>query len=273
VAPRSPSRSVATRLRRRLAQWDREQELARFKELIEAREHRRTLERVRAGRDVCWEDAANPDPLVTIRIGTFRRAEALMQTSLPSALRQTWTNLEVLVIGDHTDEATDDAMSRVTDPRVRYLNLPRQGRYPDDETDRWCSAGTHPWNVALHLARGSWIAPLDDDDELTDDHVEVLLRHAQQHRLEMVYSKARLESAPGVWSEVGEAPLTAGGLSHGSVLYSLGLDFLRYNESCHLLREPNDWNLWRRMQRAGVRMGFLDRVTYVHNWSAHELRG
>jgi hypothetical protein len=28
--------------------------------------------------------------------------------------------------------------------------------------------------------------------------------------------------------------------------------------------QPADWDMWWRMQRAGVKMGFLDRVTYVH---------
>jgi len=31
-----------------------------------------------------------------------------------------------------------------------------------------------------------------------------------------------------------------------------------------LEEEPNDWNLWRRMEEAGVRMGFVDHVVFRH---------
>ncbi len=30
------------------------------------------------------------------------------------------------------------------------------------------------------------------------------------------------------------------------------------------MREPSDWNLWKRMDRIGVKMGFCDHLTYIH---------
>jgi hypothetical protein len=46
------------------------------------------------------------------------------------------------------------------------------------------------------------------------------------------------------------------------VLYSAALRFMAYRGSSWRRRQPFDWNLWSRMARAGVRMGFLDAVTY-----------
>jgi hypothetical protein len=40
-----------------------------------------------------------------------------------------------------------------------------------------------------------------------------------------------------------------------------GLRFLRYDRTCALASEPNDWNLARRAWDAGVRFQFLDRET------------
>lgn len=238
-------------------------QLELWRERIEARHHRELLARVRGGRDVCWEEPDDePEPLVTIRIATYNRSEALADVALPAALRQTYERVEVLVVGDGTDAATDRLMAGVRDPRVRYVNLPRQGLYPADPRLRWRVSGSQPMNAALLLARGAWIAPSDDDDEVTDDHVEVLLRAAKAQRAELVHSLTQTRFADGSTGVLGHPELRVGQVTHGSVLYSMGLRFLRYSETCHLIPEPHDWNLWRRMCDLGVRVGFCDRVTY-----------
>jgi len=80
------------------------------------------------------------------------------------------------------------------------VNLARP-TYPADPERRWMVAGTHAANRGIELALGSWIAPLDDDDEFTPDHVEVLLSVALEYRLEFVYglSEMELSAAPGAW--------------------------------------------------------------------------
>lgn len=240
-----------------------EQEQAR--ERLQALEEQRMLQVVRRGRDVCWlEDEQDDEPLVTIRIATYNRGQLVVDRAITSALNQTYRNIEVLVVGDACDEETEQAVRSVEDPRVRFVNLPHRGIYPEDPMSRWMVAGAAPMNAALYLARGAWLAPCDDDDELTPDHVEVLLAHAKRHRLEMVYSRARCEVTPGVWQEIGSEPLAHGYISHGSVMYSLGLRFLEHNPAAWKLPEPGDWNLWRRMRDAGVRIGFADHLTYVH---------
>jgi glycosyltransferase involved in cell wall biosynthesis len=266
----NPAARFARRVRARAAHVSVEGELERLKDLIESREERRLLAEARAGRDVCWTDEGEAEPLVTVRIATYNRADLLVERSLASALRQTYDRLEILVVGDHTDAATDKAMAAVKDPRVRYVNLPDRGRYPQDPALRWMVAGSAPMNAGLTLATGSWIAPCDDDDEFTDDHVEVLLHEARRRRLEMVYGAADMEQADGTWQRVGEWPLRAGGISHGATLYSLGLRFLRYSQTCFKTPEPFDWNLWRRMDRLGVRTGYLDRVVFTHYETPHD---
>ena len=52
-------------------------------------------------------------------------------------------------------------------------------------------------NRALDLVKGDWIAPLDDDDEFTDDHIEVLLAATRDQGLEFAYGIAEMEDAEG----------------------------------------------------------------------------
>lgn len=233
-----------------------------LREFLERRDERRYLAQTRAGRDVCWPVGADvPDPLVTVRIATYSRGREILRT-LDSVLAQTHRNLEVLVLGDHCDEATEDAVREVDDPRLRFVNLPTRGLYPEEQVHRWRVAGTHPMNAGLVLASGAWIAPCDDDDVMTPTHVEHLLEHALARRLEMVWSRAALREGDD-WVLTGPR-FVHGEISHGSVLYSSALRFFRHSNTSWKLGEPGDWNLWRRMKAAGVRIGWLDELTYYH---------
>jgi len=257
--------SPAANARRRVTNlWvgrrDHVAEWARIR--LELLEERRLLEQVRAGRDVCWPDGAEHEPLVTVRVATFDRGPLVAERALASAVAQTYQRLEILVVGDHCTPETAAAVRSVHDSRIRFVNLPAQGIYPPGAAARRKVAGSHPMNVARSLAEGTWIAPLDDDDEFTPDHVEVLLAEARRGRYELVHSQATLEVSPGVTKLVGGEPLRCGNVAHGSVLYSAGLRFLPHSNTSWKQGRPSDWDLWDRMQRIGVRIGYLPQVTF-----------
>ncbi len=239
-----------------------------FYELGSVPRDRRRLSEARNGRDVCWLEApVESEPLVTVRIATKDRPGLLVERALASALNQTYERIEILIVGDHCDERTQDALSLVSDPRIRYINLGRQGDYPTEPTRRWQVAGSKPMNAGLLLASGDWIAPCDDDDELDPTHVEQMLRFAQAQRLEFVWSKT-IEVRPGdADRQVGHPVMSPSACNHGAVLYSMGLAAMPYSPTSDRLDEPFDWNLWKRLQLAGVKMAYLDEVTY-RTWPA-----
>ena len=235
------------------------------RERAQLREERQLLSQVRAGHDVCWwADEGSAEPLVTILIPTYNRGRIVAERALTSAVQQTYQRLEILVVGDSADPATAGAVASVRDPRIRFENLLRRGLYPAAARNRWMVAGATPINVGHALARGTWIAPCDDDDELTPDHVELLLAAARSQRVEFVHSVADVEGADGSWTELGEPELREGRVSHGSVLYASTLGFMSFSTTSWKLMEPTDWNVWRRMQEIGVRIGYLPKVTYRH---------
>lgn len=224
---------------------------------------RRMLAEARGGSDLCWPADESDEPLVTVRIATRDRPEMLAERALASARAQTYERIEVVVVGDACDERTGQAIERLNDPRVRYVNLPRPGVYPEDPTRRWRVTGVKPMNVAVDLAAGTWIAPCDDDDELTPTHVESLLSEAKRRRLEFVWSKSEeIDIQSGSRSYIGSPLFGRGCTTHGAVLYSYGLTFLTYSVRAERLSEPADWNLMKRMRLCGVRMGYLDECTY-----------
>lgn len=204
------------------------------------------------------------DPLVSVIIPTFNKAELLVERSIPSVLAQTYKRIEVVVVGDHCEDDTAERVAALNDDRVTFVNLPERGRYPAEPWSRWRVAGVVPLNEGIRLARGTWLATVDDDDAFAPDHVLSLLEHAMANDLEMVYGKVRWETWPGFFEDLGSFPPTHGGISRMSVIYHSMLSFLKYDIESWKLEEPADWNLWSRMKSCGVKIGFLDKIVGSH---------
>jgi hypothetical protein len=235
-------------------------------------QERQTLAQLRGTGDVCWPAGADEDPLVSVVIPTYSRGRILAERSLASVLAQTYRNIEVVVVGDHATDETLEAIRVVDDPRVRFENLPERSPYPADPEAAWMCVGSRPYNRAVDLARGQWIAPHADDDEFTPDHVETLLSVALEHRLEFVYGDSWMETAEGPWVRLGEWPPKLAGFCAGAVLYASPLRYMGLDDQCWRENEPNDWNLWRRMLDAGVRAGHVDKIVFRHYVEARHRR-
>lgn len=206
----------------------------------------------------------NKKPLVSVLICTYNKSRELTERAIPSVLRQTYDNFEIIVVGDHCTDDTAQQLARFNDDRIHFCNIPQRGEYPSSPRDMWLVAGTVPRNKAIELCSGEWITPLDDDDEFTKDHIEVLLNCALKNDYEFVYGIVKM-----IWEEtrvelVGSYPLAVNCIAHLSVLYDAKLKFFTYDTEAWKYKEAADWNLWRRMKEAGVRIGFLDQLVGIH---------
>jgi glycosyltransferase involved in cell wall biosynthesis len=253
------------RVRRGLSPAHRRHRAAVRREIAEAQA---ILALIRGDRDVCWTDEDAINPLVTVRIPCYDRGRVVADRAIASALAQTYTNLEILVIGDGATPDTIAAVQSVRDPRVRFVNLPRTP-YPTDPYRRWLVVGYGPRNYALDVAKGAWITTLDDDDEYTPDHVEVLLRAVIDRRLEFVYGQSEVIAPDGTKGLVGRWPPSLGAFTDGALLYSARLRFLKYDPESWRDQVPADWNLWRKMLSVGVKMGYVEQVVYRYFPVAH----
>lgn len=230
---------------------------------------RRRLRELRADND--YETAfTSPDPLVSVVIPTWNRADMLIERSIPSALGQTHANIEVIVVGDASPPEVPAAIERLADPRVAFHNLTLRGPYDEDPYRAWLASGTPCLNAGVNLARGMWIAVLGDDDAFFPEHVERLLDEAREHRLELVYGRIRQTLPDGSVSVLCEFPPRVEGVALQSAIYHRGLSFMEFELGHALFGKPNDWGLIERMVRAGVRIGMVDEVS-VDYWPS--LRG
>jgi hypothetical protein len=205
------------------------------------------------------------EPLVTFVVPTYDSFETLRDVALPSILGQTYSNVEVIVSGDCAPPQTEEAIEEVDDPRVTYVNRTIRGPYPDDPSRRWYAIGVPPANDALALVRGRWIAVLGDDDAVRPNHTEDLLAAAQANRYEHCYGLQQVNFAEGEPITLGRFPPTLGQWGLQAALYHSGLRFFEGELSDAIYEEPSDWAKCRRMVRAGVRFGMIDRIVVDKN--------
>jgi glycosyltransferase involved in cell wall biosynthesis len=106
------------------------------------------------------------DPKVSVVIPTRNRPE-LVSRAVRSALQQTYSEIEVIVVIDGPDEATVQALKDFPKETVRVLALAEN------------VGGSEARNIGFRAARGEWIALLDDDDEWHLDKIEKQLALAK----------------------------------------------------------------------------------------------
>jgi Glycosyl transferase family 2 len=204
---------------------------------------------------------SDPDPLVTIVLPTFRRAELLRGRSLPAALAQTHERLEVLVVGDGPDDEAETIVREVGDDRVRWWNLPQRYVYPDARR-HWLAVSTLTRNEGYRLASGRWLFDFDDDDSLPPDAVSLLLETARERRAEAVQGVLREWHPDGTTRD--ETAVLPDRLPLKGALVHSHLRFFERDHVASAFGIAGDWFRGERMLRAGVRIELVDRVTYEY---------
>lgn len=207
-----------------------------------------------------WEEAYAERPLVSVRIGAYHGGDLLFDRALCSVQNQTYDEWEAVIVCDGPDEETVTRVQELDDPRIRCFERPRNGPYPTGGGAKWRVAGAHPFNEGIAVARGAWIAPIDQDDDWTPDHIEVLLDAARRTRAEMVYGVNRVIVEAYGQTYFGDWPPTHGDVGLQAAIYHAGLTDFLYDVNSYLLGEPADWNLVRRMVEAGVRVDYVPRI-------------
>lgn len=219
--------------------------------------NRQRLRELRARPDyqLAWSE---PRPLVSVTVATRERPQLLATRSLPSILGQRYGELEVIVVGDHADRDTEDAVRGLGDPRVTFHNLPHRVHISDDPWRHWLVAATMARNEATRLARGRWVIEFDDDDAMREDCIELLLARAREDRSEAVYGRVLVRAEEGPLFELGRFPPERDWFSWAAGMYHAGLRFLQRELFAAEMGIPGDWFLAERMLRAGVRFGMVD---------------
>src|SRR5687768_5708706 len=99
-------------------------------------------------------------PLVSIIIPTYNR-ENLIGESIQSVLDQTYTNWELIIIDDGSEDGTHQVVTGFRDKRISYYLIAHCGIFGKVR------------NEGLRRSNGKYVAFLDSDDLWCEDKLQV----------------------------------------------------------------------------------------------------
>jgi glycosyltransferase involved in cell wall biosynthesis len=106
-------------------------------------------------------------PFASVVVPAYNSEKTVAET-LRSLLRQTFTNLEVVVVDDGSTDGTASVVESFSDGRVRLVRQRNRGL-----------AGAH--NTGVHNARGRYIGFCDADDLWLPEKLELHVAHLESH--------------------------------------------------------------------------------------------
>jgi glycosyl transferase family 2 len=193
-------------------------------------------------------------PSVTIIIPTFNWSTVL-PFSIGSALRQTFTNFELLVIGDACTDDSASVVGAIGDERVRWINLAANAGHQSG-----------PNNEGLRQARGRYVAYLGHDDLWLPHHLDCLVR-AVEGGADLAFGLTAMMHPGGCRIE-----LAPSGLKYRSGVWLPPTSVLHRRATVddvggwrHPREIPIDAeaDLWRRVHEAGCRIEGVPRLTAI----------
>jgi glycosyltransferase involved in cell wall biosynthesis len=115
---------------------------------------------------------------VSVIVATYERSNVLRLT-IESVLRSTFTDWELLVIGDACTDDSAQVVASFRDPRLSFTNLARN-----------VGEQSGPNNMGCEIARGRYIAYLNHDDLWFPDHLETAVDRLESSGADLVFALA-----------------------------------------------------------------------------------
>lgn len=122
-------------------------------------------------------------PAVSVEMVAYN-AEKYIAQAIESVLRQSFTDFELLVVDDGSDDKTEQIVKSFSDERIRYIRQDHKG----------LAAGR---NLAVNSAVGKYIVCVDSDDFITPDYLRSIVEYAEKNPGFDYYYPAKLTLVDG----------------------------------------------------------------------------
>jgi len=179
-------------------------------------------------------------PLVSVYITTKNRC-VLLQRAIDSVIAQTWTNIEILICDDGSDDDTDELVNRYIE---QYNNI----AYLKNDYSRGACFSR---NRAIEKAKGLYITGLDDDDYFLPQRIEKLMAAFNPDYAFVCSTYIRKTNNGAKHVKDGVGKLTLSDLLHynrvGNQVLSLTERFKQVGGFDESLPAFQDYDMWVRM--------------------------
>ncbi|MDD5643412.1 MAG: glycosyltransferase, partial [Syntrophales bacterium] len=139
---------------------------------------KRAADREKSQEGAAPEPATAAAPLVSVIVPTHNRPDMLVAT-LQSILDQTYAHFEIIVVNDGGVDVGNI---------VRWLNTRQNITYAKHGRNLGLAAAR---NTGIKLARGKYLAYLDDDDLFYPQHLETLVKFLENSDFRVAYTDAQ----------------------------------------------------------------------------------
>lgn len=183
-------------------------------------------------------------PVISVIIPVFNGEKTIKET-IQSVLNQTFTDLEVIVINDGSQDSTLSVVSSIEDPRLKVFSYENAGV-------------ANSRNRGFSHASGEFISFLDADDLWTPDKLEAQLKALQAHpQAAVAYSWVDYIDQSGKFFYAGNHITANGNIYEKLLLHNLlenGSNplihkqaFAKVGSFDQTLSSAADWDMWLRL--------------------------
>ena len=199
--------------------------------------------------------------LISIIVPCYNQAQYLDEC-LQSVLDQTFKDWECIIVSDGSPDNTEQAAQKWVDKDSRFELLVK-------ENGGLSSAR----NAGIEIAKGEWILPLDADDKIGNQYLE-LAEKEFKNAPKLIYGKAVLfENETGEWrlGTYSYDRLLVGNIIYCSSLFTkkdwqtIG----KYDES--LLRGMEDWDFWLRLLDTSSKVSFINEIVFHYRVKSNSM--
>jgi len=122
------------------------------------------------------------EPLISVSIPVYNE-EGRVARAIRSIQDQTYKNLEIIVVDDHSTDGTAAVVKKIAeqDSRVQYHLYPKVAEQRTNWRGYDISAGFSARNHGFKLAKGEWLTTQDADDASLLNRIETQYRLAKQY--------------------------------------------------------------------------------------------
>ncbi len=210
----------------------------------------------------CLTPSMRGDPFFSVVLSTYKRGRCIAPT-IESVLQQTFSDFELIVVGDHCEDDTEAAVAAFKSERISWRNLEYNS-----------GSQAFPNNEGIRCARGAWICYIGHDDVWSPGHLAALHELVRREDADFVVSGCINYGPPD-----SEANAVTGIFNQSRPKF---LHFYPPSSFAHRrdvverigkwrdprsISAPVDCDLLLRASRSGMRFAFTGRVT-VHKFAA-----